>query len=367
MNNRLTIEEIAGLLAESTGKEKEIIEQFLKEFVFVVRDYIFADRIVMIKGIGVFKIIQVDKRESIDVNTQERIVIPVHYKLSYLPEKEMREQVNKPFSFFDTIEVGEDVNAPVVVDDSEVGVEKDDDAEDGIELEEENIVVETEQKNETDSELEMDLEKKTEEVIINKERKTDMNQMYSKETSSREVRHEINKMKRFIRICIVSIIVLIVALGVVIFFSFNKTTSPAVVANPPAPAIAEPSESISLPLEDDEPETPVEEEVQDILATVKVQKGDRLNLYALEYYGHKYFWVYIYQHNKSVLDDPDRIPVGVELQIPSAKLYDINADDPASIKKAGALQTQILSKYRKRYSPYQYKEQYPQYPPNYFY
>ncbi|MDR1980724.1 MAG: hypothetical protein LBQ39_03770, partial [Tannerellaceae bacterium] len=82
-------------------------------------------------------------------------------------------------------------------------------------------------------------------------------------------------------------------------------------------------------------------------------------------------------------DHPDRIPVGVKLQIPSAKLYDIHAGSPASIKKARALQAQIMAKYPSRtpsYSPYQYQEQYgnygqyteyketyPEYPPNYFY
>ncbi|MDR1879705.1 MAG: HU family DNA-binding protein, partial [Tannerellaceae bacterium] len=401
MDNRLTIEEIAGLLAQSTGKEKEIIEQFLKEFVFVVRDYIFADRIVMIKGIGVFKIIQVDKRESIDVNTQERIVIPAHYKLSYLPEKEIREQVNKPFSFFETIEVGEDAgDGPIVPVDDDAS-EKEDDTEEGIEPGEETTIVEeeiveeeivgqeiveqeiieekVEETNETEEIEEQEEIKETiEEININnKERKANMNenQMYPDDTSStREVRNEIDGMKRLLIVLLACVIALIVAvvIGLFVFFidkgeptptQTTEVVAPPVTTEPPA----EPN-SFDLPsdggdlLSGDESEEDVpdlldsDSDIPDILATVKVRKGDRLNLLALDYYGHKDFWVYIYQYNKSLLDDPDNLPVGVKLQIPSSRLYDINANSSASLKKARALQSQILSKYRRRtsYSPAQH-------------
>lgn len=99
MNNRLTIQDLAGLLAEYTGKDKNSTERFLREFIAVVSEGVYTDKLVKVKGLGTFKIIPVEKRESIHVNTGERFVIPEHYKFSFLPDKELRELVNKPFSF----------------------------------------------------------------------------------------------------------------------------------------------------------------------------------------------------------------------------------------------------------------------------
>lgn len=110
MNNRLTIQDLAGLLAEYTGKDKSSSERFLREFIAVVSEGVYTDKLVKVKGLGTFKIIPVEKRESIHVNTGERFVIPEHYKFSFLPDKDLRELVNKPFSFFETTELGENVD-----------------------------------------------------------------------------------------------------------------------------------------------------------------------------------------------------------------------------------------------------------------
>lgn len=109
MNSRLTIQDLATLLAERTGKDKSSAEKFLKEFIAVVSQGVFIDKIAKIKGLGTFKIVLVEKRESIHVNTGERFLIPAHYKFSFLPDKELRELVNKPFSFFETTELDENV------------------------------------------------------------------------------------------------------------------------------------------------------------------------------------------------------------------------------------------------------------------
>lgn len=80
MNNRLAIQDLAGLLAEYTGKDKNSSERFLREFIAVVSEGVYTDKLVKVKGLGTFKIIPVEKRESIHVNTGERFVIPEHYK-----------------------------------------------------------------------------------------------------------------------------------------------------------------------------------------------------------------------------------------------------------------------------------------------
>ena len=71
---------------------------------------------------------------------------------------------------------------------------------------------------------------------------------------------------------------------------------------------------------------------------VQVQAGDRLTVFALKKYGHKAFWVYIYQENKSKIKDPNNLPVGITIVLSPAKKYEINPRDTNSINKALELQ-----------------------------
>ena len=109
MNSRLSIQDLAGLLAVRTGKDAAVCEHFLKELIRIISEGVASDKLVKMKGFGTFKLIPVEQRESIHVNTGERFLIPAHQKLAFTPDKELRELVNKPFSFFETTEVEESV------------------------------------------------------------------------------------------------------------------------------------------------------------------------------------------------------------------------------------------------------------------
>lgn len=143
MNSRLTIQDIAAILADKTGKDKESMERFLKILVATISEGVVVDRLIKVKGLGTFKIIRVENRESIDVNTGTRFLIPAHYKFSFLPDKELRELVNRPFSFFETTEISGNTDFPDIV----VSKESDTD-------------IDTENMDEDDSEEEERLEKK---------------------------------------------------------------------------------------------------------------------------------------------------------------------------------------------------------------
>ena len=80
-----------------------------------------------------------------------------------------------------------------------------------------------------------------------------------------------------------------------------------------------------------------------VLAKVKVEAGQRLTLIAEKYYGHKIFWVYIYEYNKAKIgSNPNRILPGMELLIPAKALYDIDANSADSIEKATSLQRNLV-------------------------
>ena len=144
MNSRLTIQDIAAILADKTGKDKESMERFLKILVATISEGVVVDRLIKVKGLGTFKIIRVENRESIDVNTGTRFLIPAHYKFSFLPDKELRELVNRPFSFFETTEISGNTDFPDIV----VSKESDTD-------------IDTDNMDEDDSEEEERLEKKS--------------------------------------------------------------------------------------------------------------------------------------------------------------------------------------------------------------
>lgn len=99
MDEKLSIYDIAEILTAKTGREKADIETFIETLIAVINDVITHNGVVRIKGIGSFKVIPVKERESIHVNTGERIVIPAHHKLSFLPDKILKEKINRPFAF----------------------------------------------------------------------------------------------------------------------------------------------------------------------------------------------------------------------------------------------------------------------------
>ena len=112
MNNRLSITDLASLLATATSKNKRDTELFLRTLIVLVTRKLFEDKIVKVKGIGTFKLVQVEARESVRVQTGERFVIPAHYKFTFVPDKEIKDRVNKPFSFFEVTELNKQVDFP---------------------------------------------------------------------------------------------------------------------------------------------------------------------------------------------------------------------------------------------------------------
>lgn len=77
---------------------------------------------------------------------------------------------------------------------------------------------------------------------------------------------------------------------------------------------------------------------------IKLRPGDRLTRLATQRYGHRAFWVYIYQENKSKLKDPDNIPVGATITLPAAEKYHIDAHNTNSVNRALSLQRRLLSR-----------------------
>lgn len=491
MNNKLTIQELATLLSVKSGKDVYETERFIREFITVVSEGLFSDKMVKVKGLGTFKIVLVEDRESIHVNTGERILIPAHYKCSFLPDNELKELVNRPFSIFETTEIGDaasfqdmemaddsdedDAEADLELDTNEDGedlslpkssvtenringlldkemTEELADPEDLPEIHspEEALTVDKEPNgqivtvdspvsddspeevsepyNEETIEMENPKEKDTIEVEdsinmdetlseeIDESPEADLasevvdtipdlqaNELTPEIESSSQVdsldkeKEQTENREEIIRVKLASlsakdpvafiapeakpkkrrkhghtatktffyIIVggLLVTASVALFFYFQSLevrnavpimieSVSAIPTETPAPtdSVFDESDSIpsnekdSVPVVVSEPQGTMQtEQVKTkYMDTVVIQTGDRLTLISLKYYGHKIFWVYLYLANKESIPNPNSVAIGTQIHIPVPETYNIDANDEQSIRKAAALQTEIL-------------------------
>lgn len=137
----INIKDLARFLVEKHGIKLADAELFIALMTEIINEGVHRERQVKIKGLGTFKLTSVSSRESIDVNTGERIVIEGRDKLSFAPDNAMKELVNQPFSQFETIVVNDGVE---LEDEYEEQVEETAPAEEKKEIVEEKAVEEVE-------------------------------------------------------------------------------------------------------------------------------------------------------------------------------------------------------------------------------
>ena len=106
---KISIQDLSSVLVEKRGLSKKDASNFITEMFDIVQQELEKDKIVKIKGLGTFKIIDVDDRESVNVNTGERVLIESHGKITFTPDSLMKELVNKPFSQFETVVLNDGV------------------------------------------------------------------------------------------------------------------------------------------------------------------------------------------------------------------------------------------------------------------
>lgn len=108
--NRSTISQLAKALSEKSSLKQAEAESFVKLMFDVVNEALQSDKQVKVKWLGSFKVTSVKDRESVDVNTGERIVIEGRDKVTFTPDTILKEIVNKPFSQFETVVVNDGVD-----------------------------------------------------------------------------------------------------------------------------------------------------------------------------------------------------------------------------------------------------------------
>lgn len=125
--SKLGIQDLAAVLSQKRGLTKSQAEDFVSSMFDVVNYGLDTERLAKVKGLGTFKVTNVKDRESINVNTGERVVISGHGKISFTPEAVLREMVNKPFSQFETVVLNEGVDFSQIDNADDLSAEASDD------------------------------------------------------------------------------------------------------------------------------------------------------------------------------------------------------------------------------------------------
>ena len=383
MNEKISFPDLVGLLSSKMNITKKEAETFLKEFFTVSTEVITSGEELRINGLGLFKPIWVEARGSINIQTGEPVEIPGHYKLSFIPDKVLREAVNAPFSSF-SVEV---LNDHVPIEDMTAVPSQDIDENNDIcntenvelqdskeirEKEEEDEPIEPaheyiqEDKSADEESSESTVSLQFQEEVIQPESETkveekeeDCYEDYLRKSASR---------KSFWWGVLSAFGIIIICLAGGIFFMGND--SPYVVKigeytlslgkqsidsrpmnnNPESVVLPENKDTLSEMEKDSVLKDSVisasplaAPEVKPVIETIR--SGVFLTTLARKYFGHKAFWVYIYEENKDVIKNPNQVPIGTRLTIPSASKYDIDANNRTSVEKAKALAAKIQSRY----------------------
>jgi nucleoid DNA-binding protein len=335
MENKITLSQLARTLAQKMGMPQKKAEAFLKEFFDSIAENVKTDKLVKVKGLGTFKLVDVNDRESVNVHTGERIVIPGHSKLSFTPEASLRDAVNRPFADFQTVVINDETNLedmervpqeePEAVAEPEVVEQQ---AEPEVALEQESAAEQVTPSAEESEELpsvepeksepEPVVEVEEEVVAVPEEKKEEP---VKQETVKEEQKKPRGGAKTFVMIVVA--LLLCVFSYFVGHYSLLEGLLPKQKQEPVKQQVVEavPDTIKAEPVQVE----PVEEvqyaQVPDgkykIVGTRKthvMKPGDYITRIALKEYGDKEMAQYIIVHN--AFSNPDKVPIGQEIKLP---------------------------------------------------
>lgn len=122
-----TLQAIAAVIADRYELKSSDATAFVAAFFDQIREGLAQDKQVKVRGLGTFKLQPVKARESVNVNTGERLVINGHDKMAFTPDNTMKELVNRPFADFETVMIKDGVNIDAIPTPAESATDEDGD------------------------------------------------------------------------------------------------------------------------------------------------------------------------------------------------------------------------------------------------
>ena len=380
MNEKINLQDLVNLFCEKQGLNKKEAELFVKTMFDLIEEALATEKYVKIKGFGTFKLTEVNSRESVDVNTGERIEIQGHSKVAFTPDATMKDLINKPFSHFETVILNEGVEledtpteeefdeqevadiqtivqeTPVVVE-TEVPVVEEAVAEEAVAEEpiaeeaasealvEEPVVEEPVVTEEFIAEAIVQEEApvveagKVEETPIVEPQPEIVEPQTIEEEKPVTIERKKEKNINHILWGVIVVLVLIILFGAYWMFLRPSEDAEAPIIIPVAEEVVEPTavveekaqvvedtlETVSfIQLSEEELRKERVPSLADTLecqivgtqAEYTLKNGETIIRASIKYFGTKKYWPYIVKHNMDILKDPDNIPAGVKLKIP---------------------------------------------------
>lgn len=394
MNQKITFPELIELMARKQKCSKREAEAFLRELMTMMTDVVSSGESLRINSLGIFKPVWVEERVSVNVQSGEPYTIPGHYKLTFTPTKAVREAVNEPFSCF-SVEVLSD-DAPCIAEAQLPEDEPTDDVievvditpqaqqpENEVEICDEkgdetgDKVVEEKLSDEVSTEPSCDNETtiSSEELAVVEpqnsieEEPQNLSSVETVETTApaevqsvtpiepqapvtvelETVEEDIEKIDEIVKkayrrgvwigVGVAVLIVVLLALGLYFYkISSNRISNELPVVHHPVvvDTVAEEAAPLDTLTIANMPQDslPVVADAPAVVVTDTVERGVFLTNISFRHYGHKAFWVYIYEENRHIIANPDQVPAGTVVVIPPAQKYGIDATDTVAINKA---------------------------------
>lgn len=381
IKDKLTLTDLASLLADKLELSQKSAEDFVKLFFDSIEENLLANDVVKIKNLGNFKLSWNEARKSVDVNTGDEIVIDGYYKVVFTPDAVLKDQVNQPFAHLEPVVVSQpdlsspkkSVASPTVnnklpetPEESVAGLAALNKQADEIK----SILSEINSMNGQEETIkETNSDKKVNETLIEAVQE-EMTEPRSEEELSAPTTDDVvvedklvtskkTKKKSSGWFWVLALLALI-ALATYyfkdsLFDSLSTPPSVAVtqqeeavladsivsdttaVADSVALAPAAPVDSLQLWFDSDRV-------YNEFIGSVKMSNGNRLTLISLEKYGAKEFWIYIYEANKDKIPNPDLISIGQTLKLPKLPAYVIDVNNPKCVEFAKHLADELKSK-----------------------
>lgn len=365
MNEKITLQDLINLFGEKQGMNKKDAELFVRNVFDLIEETLATEKYVKVKGLGTFKLTEVDSRESVNVNTGERIEIQGHTKVSFTPDTTMKDLINKPFAHFETVILNDGVELEDIPTEEATIPEMPEETptikeEVPIVIEETPVIVEEVKQTPTiQEELVMEMEEipvekseipKVESVPMTEEPKPMTDEPIIVSPEEKFILAENKKNRRMNRIlwAIIVVLVLIILFGgcwLFIFSSFSYKSFERVhienVSQPEMVAIQEDTISVvekqektvieHAAVKDIPFQTPAKDKMASLADTLDyeivgtkttyvLKNGESIIKASVKFYGAKMFWPYIVKHNRDIIKNADNIPVGIEIKIPELRI-----------------------------------------------
>ncbi len=368
MNNKITFPELVDNIAELTNTSKRTSELFLKELFGTIKERLEQGETVKVKNLGVFKVVEIASRKSVNVNTGEELEIPSHNRISFTPDKVIAEAINMPFDGFETIILDDNITEKELkelasLDDgeldskNEIKIEENDEmlpppfVENALSNVNETSNIETEQKDascENKNQEETATAKEDEEINDISDNVSEVNnepiECFESDREFEEKHQQNDARKSFvlgftggILLCIlIGVIAIAVCRSCFMDFLLFKDS----VSDSPKTELKIDSDVVDTAMNKQKKMQVTTDVPKIVVDTVRVNYY--LTKMSRKHYGRYEFWVYIYEDNKDKIANPNKIAPGLEVVIPPADKYGIDKNNEESVKKAKLLAEKIL-------------------------